>query len=84
MPSIHYLKGDATLPQSQSPAVIAHICNDQGLWGKGFVLALSARWTQAGHAVCRNIMALSCRQSLAIGIKKHSQEDGGALRTCNP
>lgn len=50
MPSIHYLKGDATLPQCQGPAVIAHICNDQGLWAKGFVLALRARWPQAEQA----------------------------------
>ena len=26
--------------------VIAHICNDGGGWGKGFVLAVSARWPE--------------------------------------
>lgn len=41
---IHYLTGDATRPQAEGPAIIAHICNDKGLWGKGFVLALSKRW----------------------------------------
>ena len=25
---------------------MAHICNDQGSWGKGFVLGLSKRWKQ--------------------------------------
>ncbi|MEV6001124.1 Appr-1-p processing protein, partial [Streptomyces griseomycini] len=24
--------------------VIAHVCNDIGGWGKGFVLAVSRRW----------------------------------------
>lgn len=41
---IAYLKGDATNPQGQGNKVVAHICNDVGGWGKGFVMALSARW----------------------------------------
>jgi len=41
---ITYIVGDATLPQGDGPKIIAHICNDAGLWGKGFVLALSKRW----------------------------------------
>lgn len=44
MTPIRYLKGDATSPQSPGPKVIAHICNDLGGWGKGFVLAISRRW----------------------------------------
>jgi O-acetyl-ADP-ribose deacetylase (regulator of RNase III) len=46
MPPIRYLKGDATDPQAAGPKVIVHICNDIGGWGKGFVLAISARWPQ--------------------------------------
>jgi O-acetyl-ADP-ribose deacetylase (regulator of RNase III) len=46
MMSIHYLKGDATCPQARGAKVIAHVCNDRGRWGKGFVLALSARWPE--------------------------------------
>ena len=41
---IKYLHGDATSPQAAGPKIIAHVCNDAGRWGKGFVLALSARW----------------------------------------
>lgn len=41
-----YLKGDATNPQSKGNKIIAHICNDLGGWGKGFVLAVSRRWKQ--------------------------------------
>jgi O-acetyl-ADP-ribose deacetylase (regulator of RNase III) len=43
---IRYLKGDATAPQVDGPAVIVHVCNDEGKWGKGFVLAVSRRWTE--------------------------------------
>jgi hypothetical protein len=40
---IHYVTGDATQPIGDGPKVIAHVCNDVGAWGAGFVLALSAR-----------------------------------------
>lgn len=43
---ITYLKGDATVPQASGIKIIAHICNDIGGWGKGFVLAISKRWQQ--------------------------------------
>ncbi|MEM7390853.1 MAG: macro domain-containing protein [Verrucomicrobiota bacterium] len=46
MSSIHYLKGDATSPQATGRKIIAHICNDLGGWGKGFVLAITKRWPQ--------------------------------------
>jgi O-acetyl-ADP-ribose deacetylase (regulator of RNase III) len=41
---IHYLTGDATRPQGPGPKIIAHICNDAGGWGSGFVVAVSRRW----------------------------------------
>lgn len=44
MNEIIYLKGDATSPQTKGNKIIAHICNDIGGWGKGFVLAISKRW----------------------------------------
>lgn len=43
---IIYIKGDATVPQASGIKIIAHICNDIGGWGKGFVLALSKRWDE--------------------------------------
>lgn len=47
MPSeITYVVGDATDPQGEGPKVIAHICNDAGVWGAGFVLAISKRWPE--------------------------------------
>src|SRR4029077_13113334 len=50
MTSIEYLRGDATCPQARGVKIIAHVCNDLGRWGKGFVLALSRRWAQPERA----------------------------------
>ena len=44
--SIKYLKGDATSPQAKGNKLICHVCNDLGGWGKGFVLAISKRWSE--------------------------------------
>ncbi|MEU8513347.1 macro domain-containing protein [Kitasatospora sp. NPDC048722] len=46
MSTITYVRGDATAPQAKGVKVIAHVCNDLGGWGKGFVLALSKRWRE--------------------------------------
>lgn len=47
---IFYMIGDATRPAprvaSASLNIIAHVCNDVGAWGAGFVVALSARDTR--------------------------------------
>ncbi len=44
MATIRYVKGDATQPLAKGNRIIAHVCNDLGGWGKGFVLAISKRW----------------------------------------
>lgn len=42
---IEYVVGDATAPRGRpGPRIIAHVCNDAGGWGKGFVVAVSRRW----------------------------------------
>ncbi|MBC9909246.1 macro domain-containing protein [Chitinophaga varians] len=46
MSSIRYIQGDATQPAGDGNNIIVHICNDIGRWGKGFVLAVSARWPE--------------------------------------
>lgn len=43
---IRYLEGDATRPEGDGPKVIVHVCNDLGLWGSGFVVAISKRWPE--------------------------------------
>lgn len=50
MKAITYLKGDATSPQASGIKIIAHVCNDIGGWGKGFVLAISRRWPEPEKA----------------------------------
>jgi hypothetical protein len=42
---ISYVTGDATKPQGEGAKIIAHVCNCEGGWGAGFVLAISKRWT---------------------------------------
>src|SRR5262245_44851183 len=44
MAKLQFLRGDATSPQAKGNKIIAHVCNDIGGWGKGFVLAVSRRW----------------------------------------
>ncbi|MGW2826455.1 macro domain-containing protein [Streptomyces sp. NPDC001443] len=46
MSGIMYVRGDATVPAGRGVKVIAHVCNDMGGWGKGFVLAVSRRWPE--------------------------------------
>jgi O-acetyl-ADP-ribose deacetylase (regulator of RNase III) len=46
---MHYVEGDATDPQTR-PCILAHICNDAGKWGKGFVLAVGKRYPEARRA----------------------------------
>src|SRR5262249_2982042 len=40
----------ATAPQASGVKIIAHVCNDRGNWGKGFVLAISGRWPEPERA----------------------------------
>jgi O-acetyl-ADP-ribose deacetylase (regulator of RNase III) len=43
---IEYVTGDATAPRGDGNAIICHVCNDVGGWGKGFVVAISKRWRE--------------------------------------
>lgn len=43
---LRFAEGDATQPEGDGPKIIAHVCNDAGGWGAGFVLALSRRWPE--------------------------------------
>lgn len=50
MTPLRIITGDATSPQAGGPKIIAHVCNDLGGWGKGFVLAISRRWPEPESA----------------------------------
>ncbi|MEU3831247.1 macro domain-containing protein [Streptomyces microflavus] len=74
MSGITYVRGDATAPQGKGVKVIAHVCNDLGGWGKGFVLALSRRWPEPEAAYRRwhreragNDFALGAAQFVQVG-----------------
>ena len=49
---IHYVVGDAAVPFVR-PALIAHVCNNLGAWGAGFVLSLGHRYPKAEQAYSR-------------------------------
>lgn len=44
---ITYRQGDATTPIGEGTQIIAHVVNDRGGWGRGFVVALSQRYPEA-------------------------------------
>jgi O-acetyl-ADP-ribose deacetylase (regulator of RNase III) len=46
MSNIEYITADALAPVGPDPKFIIHVCNDEGRWGSGFVVALSKRWTE--------------------------------------
>lgn len=47
--NLRYIIGDATRPVKM-PALITHVCNDLGGWGRGFVLALSKSFPEVEAA----------------------------------
>ncbi|MFD8013849.1 macro domain-containing protein [Streptomyces sp. NPDC058955] len=53
MTEIEYVRGDATAPGGKGVRIIAHVCNDLGGWGKGFVVAVSRRWPEPEAAYRR-------------------------------
>jgi O-acetyl-ADP-ribose deacetylase (regulator of RNase III) len=63
---ISYLVGDATAPVGVGPKVIAHICNDVGRWGRGFVVAVSRRWP-APEAQYRRLWQRTAGECLPLG-----------------
>lgn len=50
---LHFMQGDATSPAGVDKKIIAHVVNDRGGWGRGFVLALSRRYPDAEVAYRR-------------------------------
>lgn len=41
---IKYLKGDILQANREGPIIIPHCCNDEGKWGRGFVVPLARKW----------------------------------------
>jgi O-acetyl-ADP-ribose deacetylase (regulator of RNase III) len=68
---IQFITGDATDPIGSGNKIIAHVCNDIGAWGAGFVLAISKRWPQP------EAQYLKSRGCLALGTLSLIQVDPG-------
>lgn len=58
---------------SAGPCAIAHICNDAGGWGRGFVLSLSAHWPEPEQAYRR----WAAQEMLALGMVQPVRVDDG-------
>ncbi|MEV5136047.1 macro domain-containing protein [Streptomyces syringium] len=71
-----YVRGDATSPDGTGPKIIAHVCNDAGGWGKGFVVALSRRWKQP-EAAYRQWHRDRATNDFALGATQLVQVDAG-------
>ncbi|MEU8527797.1 MULTISPECIES: macro domain-containing protein [Streptomyces] len=74
MTGITYVRGDATAPQGKGVKIVAHVCNDLGGWGKGFVVAISRRWPEPEAAYrrwhrerARNDFGLGAAQFVQVG-----------------
>ena len=66
MTPLTYTTGDATSPEGKGPRIIAHVCNDIGGWGAGFVLAVSRRWPRP-EAEYRRWYADRANNDFALG-----------------
>lgn len=58
MSKITYILGDATNPIGEGMKIIPHVCNDIRVWGAGFVLALSKKWSYP-EFIYRNKMEMT-------------------------
>ncbi|MFF3843282.1 macro domain-containing protein [Streptomyces sp. NPDC001930] len=74
MNGITYVRGDATAPRGEGVRIIAHVCNDIGGWGRGFVRAISRRWPEPEAAFRqwhrereRNDFGLGAAQLVRVG-----------------
>ncbi|TGN76338.1 hypothetical protein E5083_14125 [Streptomyces bauhiniae] len=79
---IVYIRGDATAPCAEGARVIAHVCNDIGGWGRGFVSALSKRWPEPEAARYEAIDAALGRlagQVIELGASVHMPRIGCGL-----
>ncbi|MBC7299492.1 macro domain-containing protein [Nocardia salmonicida] len=75
---ISYITEDATTPTGDGPKIIAHIVNDAGRWGRGFVTAISHRWPESEQSYRRwhrdriaNDFALGAVQLVAVDDDLH-------------
>jgi O-acetyl-ADP-ribose deacetylase (regulator of RNase III) len=76
---IEYVIGDATEPRGEGLKIIVHVCNNQGYWGKGFVLALSKRFGKLPYLEYKKMDKTLGKVSYV----KVNQNEGGATWVAN-
>jgi O-acetyl-ADP-ribose deacetylase (regulator of RNase III) len=77
--SVRFVRGDATRPLGEGMLrVVAHVCNDVGAWGCGFVLAVARRWPAAerGYRAWFDEAARRGAPTLELGRVQHCLVDG--------
>jgi O-acetyl-ADP-ribose deacetylase (regulator of RNase III) len=87
---LRYVEGDATAPVGDGHKIIVHICNNAGLWGAGFVLAVSAQWPQPERAYKawsrdwkQDSIALASVQFVAVECPSDNEPDKPFLFVAN-
>merc|ERR1712187_970172 len=66
--SLHYVNGDASkAQQGKGKKVIAHVCNDMGRWGKGFVMAITDTWGKQPGKLYRKWHKAGPKADFALG-----------------
>ncbi|QFP75170.1 Appr-1-p processing protein [Deinococcus sp. AJ005] len=79
--NLKYVVGDATKPEGAGPRILVHVCNDIGVWGRGFVLALSKRYKQP-EAAFKDWAAGKSDQPYELG-RVQFVDVGGDLHVAN-
>lgn len=69
--NINYVTGDATSPQGEGNKMIVHCCNHMGMWGSGFVVALSRKWPEPEEEYRK--LELSAYKNGAQSLLGHAQ-----------
>ncbi|MFJ5832567.1 hypothetical protein [Streptomyces sp. NPDC093089] len=77
MNGITYVRGDATAPHGKGVKIVAHVCNDLGGWGKGFVVAVSRRWPEPEGGSWAKVEPLVLRRLVDRGIPVTVYDFGG-------
>mmetsp|Transcript_20045 Transcript_20045/g.37887 ORF Transcript_20045/g.37887 Transcript_20045/m.37887 type:complete len:311 (-) Transcript_20045:66-998(-) len=66
--NIYYVAGDASKAQyGKGNKIIAHVCNDHGRWGKGFVMALTDEWGKGPGKLYRKWHKAGAKAEFGLG-----------------
>ncbi len=68
---INYVTGDATEPTGEGVKIIAHICNDIGRWGSGFVVPLGNKYPLAKEIYKKHELQLEDIQLIPVVMGKY-------------